>query len=99
MAPKKNYPAATEVQQLEQAGFSPDQIDGLLAFKALYTQGAYYEADPERMRQEFVRWLYLQGRLESEDTVPTLACTRGHPDVAVMGVTDVTLRGNRTRVA
>ena len=65
MAPKKNYPAATEVQQLEQAGFSPDQIDGLLAFRALYTQGAYHEADPERERQAFVRWLYLQGRLES----------------------------------
>jgi hypothetical protein len=53
------------VQQLEQAGFSLDQIDGLLALRALYTQGAYHEADPERMRQEFVRWLYLQGRLES----------------------------------
>jgi hypothetical protein len=65
MAPKKKYPTATEVQQLEQEGFSPDQIAGLLALRALSTQGAYHEADPERMRQEFVRWLYLQGRLES----------------------------------
>ena len=65
MAPREKFPTETKVQQLEQAGFSPDQIDGLLAFRALYTQGAYHEADPERMRQEFVRWLYLQGRLES----------------------------------
>jgi len=65
MAPGKKYPTATEVQQLEQDGFSREQIVGLLALRALYTQGAYHEADPERMRQEFVRWLYLQGRLES----------------------------------
>ena len=65
MAPRKKLPTETEMQQLEQEGFSHDQIAGLLALKALYTQGVYHEDDPERNRQEFIRWLYLQGRLES----------------------------------
>jgi hypothetical protein len=53
------------MQQLEQEGFSHDQIAGLLALKALYAQGSSHEHDPERNRQAFIRWLYLQGRLES----------------------------------
>jgi len=53
------------VQQLEQEGFSCEQIDSLLALRALYTHGVYHEDDPEHKRQEFIRWLYLQGRLES----------------------------------
>ena len=65
MAPRKKFPTETEMQQLEQEGFSHDQIAGLLALKALYARGVYHEADPERNRQEFIRWLYLQGRLES----------------------------------
>jgi hypothetical protein len=65
MAPREKYPTATEVQQLEQDGFSREQIVGLLTLRAMYTQGSYYEADPERERQAFIRWLYLQGRLES----------------------------------
>jgi hypothetical protein len=65
MAPRKKFPTEAEVQQLEQEGFSREQIAGLLALRALYTQGAYHEADPERERQAFVRWLYLQGRLKS----------------------------------
>jgi hypothetical protein len=39
MAPRKNYPTEVEVQQLEQEGFSPEQIAGLLALGALSTQG------------------------------------------------------------
>ena len=65
MAPQKRFPTGTETQQLEQVGFSGDQIAGLFTLKALYNQGIYHEDDPERNRQEFIRWLYLQGRLES----------------------------------
>ena len=65
MAPQQSFPTETETQQLEQEGFSDEQIAGLLALRALYTQGIYHEDDPQRNRQEFIRWLYLQGRLES----------------------------------
>ena len=65
MAPRNAFPTETDMQQLEQEGFSHDQIADLLALRALYTQGVYHEDDPERNRQEFIRWLYLQGRLES----------------------------------
>jgi hypothetical protein len=65
MAPKNTFPTDTDMQQLEQEGFSHDQIAGLLALRALYIQGVYHEDDPERKRQEFIRWLYLQGRLQS----------------------------------
>ncbi len=65
MAPQKKFPIETETQQLEQEGFSQEQIAGLIALKALYTKGLYHEVDPERERREFIRWLYLQGRLQS----------------------------------
>jgi len=58
MAPREKFPTETEVQQLE-------QIDSLLTLRALYTHGVYHEDNPEHKRQEFIRWLYLQGRLES----------------------------------
>jgi len=65
MASKEKFPTETEVNQLEQAGFSQEQIDNLLALRDLYTNGFFHESDPERERREFVRWLYLQGRLQS----------------------------------
>jgi hypothetical protein len=65
MAPQKKFPIETETQQLKQEGFSQEQIAGLIALKALYTKGLYHEVDPERERREFIRWLYLQGRLQS----------------------------------
>ena len=65
MAPQKRFSTDTETQQLEQEGFSHDQITGLFTLKALYSRGIYSEDDPERKRQEFIRWLYLQGRLQS----------------------------------
>jgi len=65
MAPRTTFPTEAEVQQLQQAGFSHDQVSDLLTLRSLYIQGAYYENDPQRKRQEFIRWLYLQGRLES----------------------------------
>ena len=52
-------------RQLEKMGFSREQIAGLCRVKALYQRGAYHEDNPEHKRQAFVRWLYLQGRLES----------------------------------
>jgi hypothetical protein len=55
----------TEIRNLEYVGFSSEQIARLFSVKALYKRGAYHEATPEYKRLEFVRWLYLQGRLQS----------------------------------
>jgi hypothetical protein len=62
---RKQFPTMTDVRQLEQVGFSREQITGLVRVKSLYQRGAYDEANPEHKRQAFVRWLYLQGRLQS----------------------------------
>ena len=62
---REQFPTMMDVRRLEQVGFSSEQIAGLERVKALYQRGAYDEANPEHKRQAFVRWLYLQGRLES----------------------------------
>ncbi len=62
---REQFPTMTDVRQLEQVGFSSQQIAGLQRVKALYQRGAYHEDNPEYKRQAFVRWLYLQGRLQS----------------------------------
>ena len=62
---REQFPTMTDVQQLEHAGFSSEQIAGLLRVKAAYQQRVYHEDEPSHKRQEFVRWLYLQGRLQS----------------------------------
>jgi hypothetical protein len=62
---REPFPTMTEVRKLEHVGFSREQIAGLVSVKALYQRGAYHEANAEHKRQAFVRWLYLQGRLES----------------------------------
>jgi len=62
---REPLPTITDVRQLEQVGFSNEQIAGLFRVKALYQRGDYHEANPEQMRLAFVRWLYLQGRLQS----------------------------------
>ena len=62
---REPFPPMTDVQQLEYVGFSSEQIAGLFRVKALYQRGAYHDANPEHKRQAFVRWLYLQGRLQS----------------------------------
>jgi hypothetical protein len=62
---REQFPTMTDVRQLEQVGFSREQITGLVRVKSLYQRGAYDEANPEHKRQAFVRWLYLQGRLQS----------------------------------
>ena len=54
-----------DYSRLEQVGFSREQIAGLQRVKTLYQQGAYHEAEASHKRQAFVRWLYLQGRLQS----------------------------------
>jgi hypothetical protein len=62
---REQSPTTTEVRNLEYAGFSSEEIASLFRVKALYQHGAYHEATPEHKRLAFVRWLYLQGRLES----------------------------------
>ena len=63
---KTDHPAwEADNRQLEHVGFSREQIVGLVRVKALNKRGIYNEANPEHKRQAFIRWLYLQGRLES----------------------------------
>ena len=58
-------PTLIDVRNLAHAGFSSEEIAGLLRVKELYHQGAYNEATSEYRRLEFARWLYQQGRLQS----------------------------------
>ena len=62
---REPLPTITDIRQLEQVGFSSEQIASLFRVKVLYQRGAYHEDNPEYKRQAFVRWLYLQGRLQS----------------------------------
>jgi hypothetical protein len=62
---REPLPTITDVRQLEQVGFSSEQIASLFRVKALYESGAYHEDNPDYKRLAFVRWLYLQGRLQS----------------------------------
>jgi hypothetical protein len=65
MEMKEPIPAITDMQQLEQAGFSSEQMAHLFRVKALYRRGLYHEEVLETRHLEFVRWLYKQGRLTS----------------------------------
>ena len=62
---REQLPTITEVRNLEYVGFSSEEIESLFRIKSLYQRGAYHEATPEYKRLAFVRWLYLQGRLQS----------------------------------
>ena len=62
---REQLPTRTEVRNLEHVGFSIEEIASLLRLKELYQRGVYHEVTPEFKRLEFVRWLYLQGRLQS----------------------------------
>jgi hypothetical protein len=62
---REQLPTRTEIRNLEHTGFSSVQIASILRFKYLYQRGAYQEATPEYKRLAFIRWLYLQGRLQS----------------------------------
>ena len=58
------------------AGFSREEIASLFRIKARYQRGAYYEAPYEYKRLAFVRWLYQQGRLQSEAVITRHAAER-----------------------
>jgi hypothetical protein len=62
---QEQFPTMTKVRDLEQAGFSDEQIASLFRVKARYQRGAYHEDTREYKRLAFVRWLYQQGRLQS----------------------------------
>ena len=62
---QEQFPTTMGVQQLEYVGFSSEEITSLFRIKARYQRGAYHEVTPEYKRLVFVRWLYLQGRLQS----------------------------------
>jgi hypothetical protein len=62
---REQFPTMADARQLEHVGLSSEQIAGLKRVKALYQRGVYHEATTEHKRQAFVRWLYLQGRLQS----------------------------------
>ncbi len=62
---REQLPTGTEIRNLEYVGFSSEEITNLFRIKARYQRGAYHEATPEYKRLAFVRWLYLQGRLQS----------------------------------
>jgi hypothetical protein len=62
---QEQFSIMTDVQQFEHVGFSSEQIAGLLTVKALYQRGVYHEDEPSHKRQAFIRWLDLQGRLQS----------------------------------
>jgi hypothetical protein len=64
MVPGEQFPIISARQQLEQAGFSNDEVSHLLMLKARYYQGFYDEVDPQQKRLEFARWLYTHGYMK-----------------------------------
>jgi len=62
---REQFPTMTDVRQLEQVGFSREQIARLQRVKALFQRETTQEIEASDKRQAFVRWLYLQGRLQS----------------------------------
>ena len=58
-------PPRKDIQRLEQVGFSREQIARLQSVKALFQRETSQEIEASDKRQAFVRWLYLQGRLQS----------------------------------
>ena len=58
-------PPRTDMQRLEQLGFSCEQMARLHRVKVLFEREAAQETEASDKRQVFVRWLYLQGRLQS----------------------------------
>ena len=65
MNTQADTPTFIEVRNLAHAGFSGDEIAGLLRVKGLFQRGAYHEVTPEYRRLDFARWLYRRGRLQS----------------------------------
>lgn len=53
-----------EIQQLQEQGFSQEQIDLLLRYQNNYENGTYRDEPPEYRRLDFIRWLYTNGKIE-----------------------------------
>lgn len=53
-----------EIQQLQEQGFSPAQIETILRYRTQYTNGSYIDEPPEQRRLAFIRWLYTTGKIE-----------------------------------
>jgi hypothetical protein len=64
MVPGEQFPIISDRQQLEQAGFSNDEVSHLLLLKARFHQGIHDWGDLEQKRLEFARWLYTHGYLK-----------------------------------
>ncbi|HEY7347386.1 MAG TPA: hypothetical protein VH599_03635 [Ktedonobacterales bacterium] len=53
-----------EIQCLQEQGFSEDQVAIILRYRDQYTSGLYKDEPPEQRRLEFIRWLYINGKIE-----------------------------------
>ena len=62
---REPFPIMTDIQRLEQLGFSREQIAGLQRVKALHQREAFDQTESSYKRQAFVRWLYRRGLLQS----------------------------------
>ena len=62
---RKPSSTMTDIQRLERVGFSREQIAGLERVKERYQRETSQQPTAEDKRLAFIRWLYLQGRLES----------------------------------
>jgi hypothetical protein len=54
-----------ERQSLQEQGFSEDQIALILRYRNDYTTGQYKDEPPEHRRLEFLRWLYINNKIEN----------------------------------
>ena len=67
MKPLVCFSSVWSGEMSEPVGFSHEQMTGLVRVKALSERGASQQAAPWDKRQAFIRWLCLQGRLQSEE--------------------------------
>jgi hypothetical protein len=58
-------PSMTDIEHLEQVGFSDEQIARLQRVKEVFELEVCEETEALEKRLAFVRWLYLQGRVQS----------------------------------
>ena len=59
-------PDKVEEQKLFQAGLTTDEVAMLRLLRKACQVGHLQEQTPENKRLEFVRWLYLQGRIRED---------------------------------
>jgi hypothetical protein len=62
---REPYPSTTDIEHLEQVGFSDEQIARLQRVKESFEPEVCEESEALDKRFAFVRWLYQQGRLQS----------------------------------